>query len=176
MLQVVWDDLERSSIHVNEDSVCSHNVSVNVRIKIMSTSKSWGFRAYTLIISQRKYSTWCNIVHPLGLSGIYKPSEHVLGCWHWLFQWFPLSYCTVLLLCCLFLHIFGVWLAQNAHIFFLLMRLIFFLFWVIISSFILSSLYLISISFWLVCMFKRRSVGPRICRQWCYYLCRGDLG
>ena len=43
MLQIAWDDLARSSIHVTEDSVCSNRV----RIKIMSTSTSWGFRAYT---------------------------------------------------------------------------------------------------------------------------------
>lgn len=82
------------------------------------------------------------------------------------------------LLHCLFRHISCVWLALSTHIFAPLMRLFFFfsLFWVIISSFTLSNLSLINISFWLVCIFKRRWVEPRICRLGCYYLCRGDVG
>lgn len=144
-------------------SVCNNRF----RIKIMSTSKSWGFRAYidqkpeeTFPFDVTLFTQWDG---PVSLSLLSVCS----GCWHQLFQWFPWvtlhSKTSYQQYCCFAVYsyiIFGVWLAQNAQI--SLMRLIFSLFWVIISSFILSNLSLISISFWLVCMFKRESVEPKI--------------
>lgn len=140
----------------------------------MSASKFWGFRACTDHKPKEMFPP--DIV--LSVHWNDQASTRLLsmcwGDWHLFLWWFPLDYCTlkviihpntVLLPCRVCIHISGIWLAKNAHIFLLFNESdFFFLFWVIIFSFTLSNLSLISISFWLVCMFKSRSVEPRICR------------
>lgn len=162
--QIASDGSERWGLPVNEESVCSSRV----RRKIMSISKCRGFRGHA---DQKPEE--CS--HLISSCQPARTGGHLPDFWACAGAGgIPVSYCTHKGIrptqhCCLpvYSSIFlGVWLALNAHIFSLLMKLTFPppLVWVIISSFSLSKLSLINISPWLVCLFKGRWVEPRICR------------